>query len=44
MTEAPIFWPADMKTRFIGKDPDARKDGGQEEKGATENEMVGWHH
>ena len=33
-----------MKTRFIGKDPDARKDGGQEEKGATENEMVGWHH
>ena len=44
MTGAPIFWPADMKTRFIGKDPDARKDGGQEEKGATENEMVGWHH
>ena len=41
MTEAPIFWQADMKTRFIGKDPDARKDGGQEEKGATEDEMVG---
>ena len=29
---------------FIGKDPDARKDGGQEEKGVTEDEMVGWHH
>ena len=29
---------------FIGKDPDAAKDGGQEEKGVTENEMVGWHH
>ena len=35
---------ADVKSRLIGKDPDAGKDGGQEEKGATEDEMVGWHH
>ena len=33
-----------MKSRFIGKDPDAGKDGGQEEKGAAEDEMVRWHH
>ena len=33
-----------MKSRFIGKDPDAGKDGGQEEKGAAEDEMVGWYH
>ena len=33
-----------MKTRLIGKDPDAGKDRRQEEKGETENEMVGWHH
>ena len=33
-----------MKNRLIGKDSDARKDGGEEEKGATEDEMVGWHH
>ena len=33
-----------MKSRLIGKDPDAGKDGGQEEKGTTENEIVGWHH
>ena len=33
-----------MKSRLIGKDPDAGKDLGQEEKGATEDEMVGWHH
>ena len=33
-----------MKGQLIGKDLDAEKDGGQEEKGATENEMVGWHH
>ena len=32
-----------MKSRLIGKDPDAGKDGGQEEMGATEDEMVGWH-
>ena len=35
--------PSDAKSRLIGKDPDARKDGGQEEKGATEDEIVGWH-
>ena len=33
-----------MKSRLIGKDPDAGKDGGQKDKGPTENEMVGWHH
>ena len=33
-----------MKSQLTGKDPDAGKDGGQEEKGVTENEMVGWHH
>ena len=43
-TEAPILWPPDTKSRLIGKDPDAGKDGGQEEKGTTKDEMVGWHH
>ena len=33
-----------MKNRLIGKDPDAGKERGQEEKGATEDAMVGWHH
>ena len=42
--ETPILWPPDMKTWLIGKDPDAGKDWGQEEKGTTEDEMVGWHH
>ena len=42
--EAPVFWPPDVKSRFTGKDTDARKDWGQEEKGATEDEMVRWHH
>ena len=42
--EAPIIWPPDTKNRLIGKDPDAGKDSGQEEKGMTEDEMVGWHH
>ena len=41
--KAPILWPPDAKSWFIGKDPDARKDWGQEEKGVTEDEMVGWH-
>ena len=41
--KAPILWPPDAKSWFIGKDPDARKDWGQEEKGMTEDEMVGWH-
>ena len=42
--EAPILWSSDAKSRLIGKDPDAGKDWGQEEKGATEDEMVEWHH
>ena len=42
--EAPILWSPDGKSRFIGKDPDAGKDWGQEKKGVTEDEMVGWHH
>ena len=42
--EAPILWLPDVKSWFIGKDLDARKDSGQEEKGTTEDEMVGWHH
>ena len=42
--EAPILWPADLKSRLIGKDPDAWKDWRQEERGTTEDEMVGWHH
>ena len=42
--ETPILWPPDEKTWLIWKDPDARKDWGQEEKGTTEDEMVGWHH
>ena len=42
--EAPILWSPDAKSQLIGKDPDAGKDWGQEEKGTTEDEMVGWHH
>ena len=42
--EAPILWPPDSKSWLIGKDPDAGKDWSQEEKGMTEDEMVGWHH
>ena len=42
--ETPILWPPDVKNWLIGKDPDAGKDWGQEEKGMTEDEMVGWHH
>ena len=42
--ETPILWPPDAKNRLIGKDPDAGKDWRQEEKGSTEDEMVGWHH
>ena len=37
-------WPPDAKNWLIGKDPDAGKDWGQEEKGTTEDEMVRWHH
>ena len=42
--EAPILWPPDVKSQLTGKDPDAGKDWRQEEKGATQNEMAGWHH
>ena len=42
--ETPILWPPDVKSWLIWKDPDARKDRGQKEKGMTEDEMVGWHH
>ena len=42
--EAPVLWPPDAKSRLMEKDPDAGKDWGQEEKGMTEDEMVGWHH
>ena len=42
--ETPILWPPDVKCWLIGKDPDAGKDWGQEEKGVTEDELVGWHH
>ena len=41
--ETPILWPLHAKSRLIGKDPDAGKDWGQEEKGTTEDEMVEWH-
>ena len=42
--ETPIFWSPDAKNWLIWKDPDARKDWRWEEKGTTEDEMVGWHH
>ena len=42
--ETPVLWPPHAKSWLIGKDPDARRDWGQEEKGTTENEMAGWHH
>ena len=41
---APILWPPHVKSWLIGKDPDAGKDWKQEEKGITEDKMVGWHH
>ena len=43
-TETPILWPPHAKSRLIGKDSDAGRDWGQEEKGTTEDEMAGWHH
>ena len=42
--EAVIIWPPNAKNWLIGKDPDARRDWGQKEKGTTEDEMAGWHH
>ena len=42
--ETPIFWPPHAKSWLIGKDSDAGRGWGQEEKGTTEDEMAGWHH
>ena len=42
--ENPVLWPPHVKSWLIGKDPNAGRDWGQEEKGMTEDEMVGWHH
>ena len=42
--EAPILWPPDAKSWLTGKDSDAGRDWGQEEKGTTEDEMAGWYH
>ena len=42
--ETPVVWPLQVKSSPIGKDPDAGRDWGQEEKGMTEDEMVGWHY
>ena len=42
--ETPVVWPPDVKSQLVGKDPDAGKDWRQEEKGTTEDKMVGWHH
>ena len=42
--ETPVLWPPRAKSLLIGKDSDARRDWGQEEKGTTEDEMAGWHH
>ena len=42
--ETPVLWPPHAKSWLIGKDPDAGRDRGQEEKGTTEDEMAGWHH
>ena len=42
--ETPVLWPPRAKSGLIGKDSDAERDWGQEEKGTTEDEMAGWHH
>ena len=42
--ETPVLWPPHEKSRLIGKDSDAGRDWGQEEKGTTEDEMAGWRH
>ena len=42
--ETPVLWPPHAKNWLIGKDPDAGRGWGQEEKGTTEDEMAGWHH
>ena len=42
--ETPVLWPPHAKSSLIGKESDAGRDWGQEEKGTTEDEMAGWHH
>ena len=42
--ETPVLWPPQVKSWLIGKDSDAGRDWGQQEKGTTEDEMAGWHH
>ena len=42
--EIPVLWPPHVKSWLIGKESDAGRDWGQEEKGTTEDEMAGWHH
>ena len=42
--ETPVLWPPHVKSCLIGKDSDAGRDWGPEEKGMTEDEMAGWHH
>ena len=42
--ETPVLWPPHAKSGLIGKDPDAERDCGQEEKEMTEDEVAGWHH
>ena len=44
MLSDPVLWPPHVKSWLIGKDSDAGRDWGQEEKGTTEDEMAGWHH
>ena len=44
IAETPVLWPPHGKSWLTGKDPDAGRDWGQEEKGGTEDEMAGWHH
>ena len=44
IAETPVLWPPHAKSWLIGKDSDAGRDWGQEEKGTTEDEMAGWHH
>ena len=42
--ETPVLWPPDVRSWFIRRDPGSGKDWSQEEKGTTEDEMIGWHH
>ena len=44
VTETPVLWPPHAQSCLIGKDSDAGRDWGQEEKGTTKDEMAGWHH